>query len=250
MPRCWIPHLLVLLACLSLQAHAAAVHIGIGEYPPFKSESAAGGGPLTEIVVESFKARDIQALVEWVPNNRAIVGVMSGRFDGSFGWAHSPERDEALLFSNKPIYNYRMVFVQRANEKRDWSVLSDLAGLRIGITRGNFYSQAFADLQNQKLLTTEEAVGDTNNLMKLLSNRIDVFPLEESVARYLIAKTLQPHEQAQLQIQDKSFWTVPIYFVVSKKVAQAQELMDAFDAGYQELVRTRRIEGLEKKLRR
>jgi polar amino acid transport system substrate-binding protein len=226
------------------------VRLGIGEYPPFKLEAEPGGGPLTEIVVEAFKAKNITATVDWVPNNRAIAGVMAGHYEGSFGWAHNPERDEALLFSSKPIYTYRMVFVQRAGESRDWASLADLNRARIGITRGNFYSQPFADLQAQGALTVDEAADDSNNLMKLLRNRVDLFPLEESVARYLIASKLELPERRQLQVQEKAFWTVPIYFVVSKKAPNAQELIDAFDAGYRELQRTRRIEVLERKLRK
>ncbi|APW42139.1 substrate-binding periplasmic protein [Rhodoferax saidenbachensis] len=243
---------LVAVLCAASWAHAATttVRIGIGEYPPFKVESELGGGALTEIVVESFKAKNITASVDWVPNNRAIAGVMAGYFDGSFGWAHSPERDEALLFSSKPIYTYRMVFVQRAGEQRDWNSLADLAGMRIGITRGNFYSQPFADLKAQGVLTTDEASDDTNSLQKLLRKRIDLFPLEYSVARYLMASKLDAGEGAQLTVQDKPFWTVPIHFVVSKKVPNAQELIDAFDAGYRELQRTKRIDVLERKLRR
>ncbi|WP_176451886.1 ABC transporter substrate-binding protein [Rhodoferax sp. TH121] len=131
-------------------AHAAppeTVRLGIGEYPPFKVEAEPGGGPLTEIVVEAFKAAGVRSSVEWVPNNRAIAGVMSGRYDGSFGWARSAEREESLLFSSRPIHSYRMVFVQRAGESRDWASLSDLGQWRVGVTRGNFYSQPFADLQ-------------------------------------------------------------------------------------------------------
>ena len=244
---------LVLVAlCVApwVAAAPATVRIGIGEYPPFKVESEKGGGALTELVVEAFKAKGIAATVEWVPNNRAIAGVMSGHFDGSFGWAHSAERDEALLFSSKPIYTYRMVFVQRAGENRDWSTLADLTKTRIGITRGNFYSQPFADLQAQGVLTVDEASDDVNSLKKLVRKRVDLFPLEESVARYLITTKLDDNEASLLAVQDRAFWTVPIYFVVSKKIPNAQELMDAFDAGYRELQRTRRTDALERKLRR
>jgi polar amino acid transport system substrate-binding protein len=234
-------------------AHAAPpemVRLGIGEYPPFKVEAEPGGGPLTEIVVEAFKAAGVRSSVEWVPNNRAIAGVMSGRYDGSFGWARSAEREESLLFSSRPIHSYRMVFVQRAGESRDWASLSDLGQWRLGVTRGNFYSQPFADLQAQGVLAVDEAVDDVNNLKKLVYKRIDMFPLEESVARYLIANKLDPGEAPLLQVQTKSFWTVPIHFVVSKKVDNAQGIMEAFDAGYRELQRTRRLDALERKLRR
>lgn len=242
-----------MLALAAPWAHAAppeTVRIGIGEYPPFKVESEPGGGPLTEIVVEAFKASGLRTAIEWVPNNRAIAGVMSGRYDGSYGWARSAEREEALLFSSRPIHTYRMVFVQRAGESREWSALPDLGNWRIGVTRGNFYSQPFADLQAQGVLAVDEAVDDVNNLKKLIYKRIDVFPLEESVARYLIANKLDPGEAPLLQVQSKAFWMVPIHFVVSKKVDNAQAIMDAFDAGYRELQRSRRLDALERKLRR
>lgn len=226
------------------------VRIGIGEYPPFKVESEPGGGPLTEIVVEAFKAAGLRSSIEWVPNNRAIAGVMSGHYDGSFGWARSAEREEALLFSSRPIHSYRMVFVQRAGEVRDWANLSDLGPWRVGVTRGNFYSQPFADLQAQGVLAVDEAADDVNNLKKLLYKRIDMFPLEESVARYLIANKLEAGEAPLLLVQTKAFWTVPIHFVVSRKVDNAQAIMDAFDAGYRELQRSRRLDALERKLRR
>ncbi len=239
-----------LCGAAGVAAAPATARISATEYPPFTIEAEPAGGVLTEIVAEALKARNIVPVFEWVPNNRAIAGVMAGHYDASMGWAHSPERDEALLYSSKPIYNFRMVFVQHAGEKQDWTALADLAGRRIGITRGNFYSQPFADLQAQGVLTVDEAADDVNNLRKLVRKRIELFPLEESVARYLIATKLEPVEATQLQVQDKSFWSVPIYFVVSKKIPRAQELMDAFEAGYRELQRTHRLDALERKLRR
>ncbi len=239
-----------MVAFSAVAAPPETVRIGIGEYPPFKVESEPGGGVLTEIVVEAFKASGVRSAIEWVPNNRAISGVMSGRYDGSFGWARSAEREEALLFSSKPIHTYRMVFVQRSGEVRDWGTLSDLGGWRVGVTRGNFYSQPFADLQAQGVLAVDEAADDVNNLKKLVFKRIDLFPLEESVARYLIATKLEADEGLQLAVQNKAFWMVPIHFVVSKRVANAQAIMDAFDAGYRELQRSKRLETLERKLRK
>lgn len=239
-----------MVAFTAVAAPPDTVRIGIGEYPPFKVESEPGGGALTEIVVEAFKASGVRSAIDWVPNNRAIAGVMSGHYEGSFGWARSAEREEALLFSSKPIHTYRMVFVQRAGEVRDWGTLSDLGRWRVGVTRGNFYSQPFADLQTQGVLRVDEAADDLGNLNKLLHKRIDLFPLEESVARYLIASKLEATEGVQLLVQNKAFWMVPIHIVVSKKVANAQAIMDAFDAGYRELQRNKRLELLERKLRK
>ena len=239
---------LVLGLGLGLTASATEVRLAIGEYPPFKVQSAAGGGVLTEVVVEAFKARNIQAVVEWVPNNRAIAGTMAGYYDGSFGWAHSAERDEALYFSAKPIHTYKMVFVQRADEAQAWNQLSDPSGKRIAVTRGNFYSQPFADLQEQKVFDVDVGNEDMHGLNKLLLRRVDLFPLEESVAGYLINTRFEPAERAQFLVQKKEFWMVPIFFVVSRKSPNARELISEFDAGYAELQRSKRLDALLKKL--
>lgn len=248
--RCCRGLLAALLFGLGLCAPAAAldVRLAIGEYPPFKVQSAAGGGVLTEVVVEAFKARNINAVVEWVPNNRAIAGTMAGYYDGSFGWAHSAERDEALYFSSKPIHTYRMVFVQRADESQPWNQLADLSGKRIAVTRGNFYSQPFAELQEQKVFEVDVGNEDVHGLNKLLLRRVDLFPLEESVANYLIATRFEPVERPQFLVQKKEFWVVPIFFVISKKSPNAKELMGEFDAGYAELQRSKRLETLLRKL--
>jgi polar amino acid transport system substrate-binding protein len=246
--RAWV---LACTALCALNAHAAPpLRIAIGEYPPFKLQSEPGGGALTEIVVESLKVRGIDSVIERVPNNRAIVMTMAGNYDASFGWAHNAERDEALLFSSKPIYDYRMVFVQRAGETVDWATLADLGSKRIGVTRGNFYSQPFADLEAQNRLTTDPGNDDLSGLKKLLLKRVDLFPLEASVARFMIDTKLEPSERPQLQVPDKSFWGVPIFFVISKKIPNAQELMNEFDKGYAELQRSKRLDALVRKLRK
>lgn len=234
--------------CLGVGAQPSEVRVAIGEYPPFKAQSVPGGGVLTEIVVEAFKARNVNVALEWVPNNRAITGTMAGYYDASFGWAHSAERDDALYFSAKPIHTYRMVFVQRELEPRPWSQLGDLAGQRIGVTRGNFYSQPFADLVEQKVLEVDVGNDDINGLNKLLLGRIDLFPLEESVAHYMIGARFSPEDRARFLVQKKEFWVVPIFLVVSRKVPGAKAIINEFDAGYAELLRSKRLDVLLKRL--
>ncbi|MCV2371241.1 substrate-binding periplasmic protein [Roseateles oligotrophus] len=247
----WLGSMLFLASFVfATPTRAETVRVAIGEYPPFKVQAALGGGALTEIVAEALKARNLDISIEWVPNNRAIVGTMNGTYEASFGWAHNDERDAALLYSSKPIYVYRMVFVQHIDKPVAWASLADLAHKRIGFTRGNFYSQALADMQSQKLIASEITVGDVSGLKMLALKRIDLFPLEASVARFLIATELDLETARQLEIQNQMFWSVPIFFVVSKKAPNAQELMNEFNKGYEELFRTKRIESLEKKLTR
>jgi polar amino acid transport system substrate-binding protein len=80
------------------------------DYPPFMGQGLPHGGLLTRLVFEAFKLAEVDVEFEHVSSNRAITGVVRGIYDGSFGWAHTAERDRKLLYSNNSIYTFRMVF--------------------------------------------------------------------------------------------------------------------------------------------
>ena len=247
-----IARALVLTAILfsANEIWAEEVVLGISEYPPFKVQSARDGGPLTALVMESFAAAGVQGTIQWVPNNRAIQGVMSGTYGASFGWAHSPDRDDALLYSTKPIYSYDMVFVARKGEEPSWSSLQDLTKYRLGITRGNFYSQSFADLMSANVLHATEASSDIDNLRQIAIGRIDLLPIEESVGHHLISTQLEQEYRTKLKVGKRPFWNVPIYLVVSKKLPNAESIMSAFNRGFEFLTKKGRIAELKGELMR
>lgn len=228
-------------ACLTA-AHAAAPETQLGvtlaghEYPPFMSQRLPYGGLLTRIVTESFKAANVRVNVLYVSsNNRVITGLMTGMYEGGYGWAHAPDRDRRLLYSKSSIYTFRMVFFQRRNKEIGWNKLADLAPYPIGTTLGNHYSDEFSDLHASKVLHVQEAASDAINMRKLLLGRIDLFPMEEEAGRMLILQTLTPAEQASLSFQAKPFALIPTYLVLRRDLPHAAELMERFEQGYRQL---------------
>ncbi|MDE2430821.1 MAG: transporter substrate-binding domain-containing protein, partial [Burkholderiales bacterium] len=148
------------------------------DYPPLILYGKPESGLLTDIVRESFRLAHVDVHFIEVPNNRAITGVMQGLYDGSYGWAHSAERDAKLLYSSKPVYSLRIVFFQRVGEHHPWTILSDIKNATIGITYGNHYSDEFSALVNTGVLQTDAAPSDVSNFKKLLKARIDLFPID------------------------------------------------------------------------
>nr|WP_267871896.1 transporter substrate-binding domain-containing protein [Pseudoduganella violaceinigra] len=206
------------------------------EYPPFMGQQLPHGGLLTRIVAESFKAANVQ--VKFLPvssNNRVITGVMTGLYDGAYGWAHAPERDRKLLYSKSSIYTFRMVFFQRRVKEIAWNTLSDLAAYQIGATLGNHYSEEFSDLQARKVLQVQEAASDINNMRKLLLGRIDLFPMEEEAGQMLILNSLTPAEQVNLSFQARPIALIPTYLVLRRNLPNAALLLERFEQGYRQL---------------
>ena len=231
-----------LLALGALPAGAADEPLTLSlvshEYPPLMTNTLPYGGLLTRIVSEAFAVTGISLTTEYVPNNRAISGLMMGIYDGSYGWAHSPERDQKLLYSSNAIYTFRMVFFQRRGQEYPWRTLSDLHSFRIGATLGDHYSDEFSTLEAAGTLHVDYANDDTSNMKKLLLGRIDLFPMEETSGQFLLKGILSPEEQAKISFQNNAIWTVPTYFVIRRSYPKAKEIIERFDRGYRQLAQS------------
>ncbi len=212
------------------------------EYPPYMSQSLPYGGLLTRVVIEAFREAGVQVNMVFVPNNRAITGPMLGLYDGSFGWARSAEREKKLLYS-RPIYTFRMVFFQRRDASYPWHKLADLAPYRIGVTRGNHYSDEFTELQQAGVLKVDEALDDIDNLRKLAANRVDLFPMDQEAGRFLLLN-LPRADRDRIVFQRDAIWEVPLHVVIWRGHPHAAELVARFNRGYQALANSGRLKQL------
>jgi polar amino acid transport system substrate-binding protein len=236
-------------AALSLAGAPLKLEMAVEEYPPLMGEKLPYGGILTRIVTEAYARAGVSVQLRWVPNNRAITGVMDGAYEGTYGWTHSPERDRKLLFSNSVIYNFRMTFFQRRGEDYAWKKLEDLAPYRIGITIGNHYSDEFSALQAAGRLNVDPAPADPLNMKKLASGRIDLFPMEQESGQMLADLTLSREDRDRITYQGSAIWEVPVYVVITRSSPRARDLVARFDRGYGDLAASGRLKALVEEAR-
>lgn len=240
--RCaWAIAALALLTQVQAADPHRAVTLVMHDYPPFVAEKLPYGGLLTRIVTAVFEQEGIDVKIIYVANNRAITGVMKGLYDGSFGWAHAPDRDRQLLFSSRPIYTFRMVLFHRKGQEFSWKTLADLHDYRFGLTLGNHYSDELTALQDAGKLNIDLANSDLSNMRKLLVGHIDLFPMEEEAGLWLLKSSFSPSEQAKIVSDDDAMWSIPTYFVLRKSLPRAADLMARFDHGYQQLLASGRL---------
>jgi polar amino acid transport system substrate-binding protein len=204
------------------------------EYPPLMSEDLAGRGLLSQIVTEAFALGGVKVKLVPVSTNRAIEAARAGLYTGSMGWARNPDRERDLLFT-EPVMLLRMVFCQLRARQFSWQSLEDLSARRLGITAGNYYSEGFTRLQAAGRLTVDVAGSDVANLRKLLLGRIDMLPIGADTAQYLMDVHLTADEQAQITCGGQAYWNAPIHAVISRKVPQAEDLVQRFNRGLDQL---------------
>ncbi len=203
------------------------------EWPPYLGNHLPDNGILSRVVTAAFARANVSVSYRFLPNNRSLQSARNGTADGSLGWAPSPERLQDLLYS-QPVMSARMVFFQRKSDQRRWTQLADLAGLRIGITIGNFYSAEFDRLVQQGVLHTDGVADDLSNFRKLLARRIDLFPIEEDVGQFLLARNFSAAQASELS-SGQSFWSAPLHVVIWRRHPQGAELIARFNRGLQAL---------------
>ncbi|WP_434632000.1 substrate-binding periplasmic protein [Chromobacterium sp. CV08] len=204
------------------------------EWPPYMGQDLPYDGILSRLVKEAFARGGVDVTYRYYPNNRTLQSARNGQVDGSFGWAPTPERKRDLLYT-QPVLSARMVFFQRKDHRLEWSRWADLKGARVGVTVGNFYSDEFDTEAHRGLMAVDSAPDDLINLRKLLAGRIDLFPIDQEVGKYLIAHHFSPALGSQLEAQSRSFWSAPLHVVIWRKHARGPELVERFNRGLKAL---------------
>ncbi|WP_440029318.1 substrate-binding periplasmic protein [Chromobacterium amazonense] len=225
------------VALLAIPVEAAPrlkITLSNQEWPPYMGQELPYDGILSRLVKEAFARGGVDVAYRYYPNNRTLQSARNGQVDGSFGWAPTAERKRDLLYT-LPVLSARMVFFQRKERPLAWSRWSELQGARVGITVGNFYSDDFDAQVKNGTLTVDNAPDDLINLRKLIAGRIDLFPIDQEVGKYLIAHHFSPAQGAELEAQNKTFWAAPLHVVIWRKHARGPELVERFNRGLKAL---------------
>ena len=152
----------------------------------------------SQVVAEAFALEGIQVEYGFFPWARGYLLSQNGVVDGTIEWADTPEHRITHFISSDYISRQQWVFLQRKERVFSWGTVDDLAGKIIGLTIGYAYSDVFTPLKQQHPAMFTEAASDLINLRKLLSGRIDLFPIEHAVGGHFIATELTAAEQAEL----------------------------------------------------
>lgn len=220
------------LVLLSAIVSAETIKISTGEWPPFTDSSAADKGTGLAIVTASFKAVGIDASYDFVPWKRAYSQAKSGKYDATGIWFKNSDRESDFHFSDA-VLPHENVFFHLQEKEVSWGTLEDLKGMVIGATAGYAYGGGFEDMEKAKILSVTRANSDVNNLKKLLSKRVDLFPSDIDVGYYLIRSNFSDEEAAQITHSDTVLSSSPTHLLVSKSLPQqrAETIVNKFNEG-------------------
>lgn len=228
---------LVLLITDSSAAYGnESIRLTNGEWPPYTSEKLKHYGMFSRIVTEAFSIENIAVEYEFYPWKRSYHLAKSGEFDGSIAWADTNDRQEDFYFSNSVI-SVDKVFFHLKSFSFDWDSINDLKQYRIGGTLGYTYGEAFDKAVKNKDIYVQYITHDIQNIKKLMSGKIEIFPMEINVGYELIKTELDKKNVSLITHHHKPVVQTSTCVVISKKIGKqrAQKLIAAFNRGLQEL---------------
>ena len=211
------------------------LYLANGSWAPYNGADLPHDGCDSWIVQETFALDGIKVSYGFFPWARSYRLSASGEWDGTLTWDDTPEHRAEHYISAEPLSVQEWVFFYRSDRPLEWQTLDDLAGKTIGLTTGYAYSDAFKDLQEKEMARFIESFSDESNFKMLLAGRIDVFPMERKVGRYIMNSIFTPEERARIGESEQSFSEFKSYLLLSKAVGKNAELMELFNRNFKEL---------------
>jgi polar amino acid transport system substrate-binding protein len=220
---------------LTSSAGADSIHLASGDWAPYAGKDLPGQGCDSQVITEAFALEGIRVEYAFFPWARSLSLAQEGTLDGTLEWADTPGHREKFYLSADYLSNQEWVFFYQVERPFDWHSLDDLAGLKVGVTSGYVYSNAFEEIRAKGSVTFEEASSDEANFRKLLAGRIDVFPMEEHVGRAILKQIFTSEERARIGDHPRVINAFHPYLLLSKAIPENQKRIELFDRGWRQL---------------
>lgn len=218
---------------LSGLASAAPVQLVTGDdYAPFTDRELPQGGMLTELVQQALLQAGHQPKLSWLPWKRGYQATLRGQFDATFPYLKTAEREADYLFS-APLYEITQRLFSRVDDALEPDKLEQLAGRRICVPLGWQPAPRVSELLAAGKLLVHQPQDLTACARLIDMGRDDFFIADSLLGERAINLSGVSHQR--FHISRKAVGSHTLHFLVPRKRADAQQLLDEFDGGLRRL---------------
>jgi polar amino acid transport system substrate-binding protein len=209
--------LLALSSGRPVLAADTALQLATLEYPPYISATDQGAQGLTvDIVKTAFARMGKPIAITFYPITRGQYMLLNGGADAFFSIKKTPEREQSMLFPQKPLISQDYVFfVRKGSPWRFNGNFNSLAEARIGVVGTTSYGSRFDSAREadtfKRLDTT---TSHETNLRKLLAGRVDAVICSRLVGLYYLG---QLNARQEVEISGPPVETTVSYLVFTRR---------------------------------
>jgi polar amino acid transport system substrate-binding protein len=225
-------------------AELKTVDLATGEWEPYTSESMPSKGAFTEIVSAAFQDMGIKPRYGFYPWKRAEIMTQYGEIFAVFPYKITDERKLVYHFSDPVMKSTGRFFYYKKYTPQEplFRKLSDLSSIKIGGVLGYWYEPLFT----KEKLSMEYVATDSQNLMKLYSNRVQLMACDELVGWAMIKKKY-PNEVTRFGTLSTPMNQDDLRLMVSQSYPNSIEILKAFNASLHKLKKNGKIAAILEK---
>lgn len=197
------------------------------DYPPFVDARQPGGGLAVQLMQRVVAQMGETLTLEIAPWRRGYEETLRGRFDATFPYVRTVERERDFLYSD-PLFTVRPVVFMAADRRFTYSGPADLRGKRACSPLGYALPEVLQGMIAAGEVERISAPSAAACPGLLAANRVDFIVQDLRIGSALIAKV--GLTQAIVTVSDPPLSVSEIHFIVPRRRPDAEQLMMRFNA--------------------
>lgn len=232
---CWLGWVAIILSSFG----DPVIRITNSEWPPYQAPTAKHFGAASHMVVEIFKESNIGVEFDFIPDNRALKMTKSGKYDATFLWSKSSEREQDFVLS-QPLFVVEEVLLHTSAHEFSINGYEDMKPHRLGVTLGYFYGDAFEKAKTEYKFRIQTSSSDAESLERLLTDKVDlIIGVPETMM--VLARKYHSDKVDHLRVIPFVVQKADYYVLFSKKSKELNRWVSAFEKGYNKLKQEGRL---------
>ncbi|WP_428242032.1 substrate-binding periplasmic protein [Gynuella sp.] len=165
-------------------SYSETIYLTSLEWPPYSSNGLPDQGASVAVAKAAFKAMGHTLVVDFYPWTRAVAQVKDGgKYTGYFP-EYYYDSDE-FVFSD-PMGKGPLGFVEAKAKPISWNTLQDLTPYTIGVVQDYVNTAELDDMIAKGELKSSAVTSDSQNILKVANNRVDLAVIDSNVFKYLL----------------------------------------------------------------
>jgi polar amino acid transport system substrate-binding protein len=199
-------------------------------WEPYVIEHIENYGFISEIVSRTFEEAGYPVVISFMPWIRVLAEVKAGAYDAMYPAYYSEERARNYAMST-PITDSFLVLCKRCDASICYEHLLDLKPYKIGVVRGYINT---TEIDSASYLDKALVNSDKQNLLKLLTGRIDLAVIDKYAARQIIRSSI-PQAAGKLCCLEPPLEKKQLYVGFSKAIKDYPKLLQDFNRSFDKL---------------
>jgi polar amino acid transport system substrate-binding protein len=226
---------------LSTSLQSEEIKAGIMIFPPYfsQNENKEPDGIYLKVMEKTLRNANLEYRIDIYPAKRLYLNLGNGKTHLYLGIKGVPEYDDKVLYSTTKVAEIKMRIY--ANADTPLPVLKkDINHHRIGIIRGYSYGGLINYFRDSKNNIDIASTAEHLSSFKMLKNRRVDYVINY---QYPSETVLENLEIPGIKYTD--FYSINVYFIVSKFIPDADKILDKVEKSYLELLERGEIKYME-----